>query len=233
MIIRVLLAGFASFVGGICYLSGLTRLMSSLLLGFGCLMSLFFGAIFAIPNSENILGFPVHGSGGAWPFFMLAVTLAVITLFLLAKKPSQVEYEQLSLDHVKFLGGGLLTCLASIFIPGFLWFPSEVRRLTVDQASLGMEVFAGTIVYLIGISCAIYLLYRATRGGTKGRPDFMKRVVLAIFAVFHLDKIPVLIAYLLIYSPETQIIFPKLAALALASYIPVAIFLWKTGADSE
>lgn len=233
MIIRVLLAGFASFVGGICYLSGLTRLMSSLLLGFGCIISLFFGAIFAIPNSENILGFPVHGTGGAWPFFVLAALLAVITIFLLAKKPSQVKYEQLSSVHAKFLGGGLATSFASIFIPGFFWFPSESRRLTVDQTSLGVEVFVGTIIYLIGISCSLYLFYRATRGGTEGRTDFMKRVVLALYAFFHLDKIPVLIAYLLIYSPETQIIFPKLAALALASYIPVAIFLWKTGADSE
>ena len=39
---------------------------------------------------------------------------------------------------------------------------------------------------------------------------------------------PLLVAYLLIYSPETKVVFPYLAALALTSYIPVGIFLVQT-----
>ena len=53
----------------------------------------------------------------------------------------------------------------------------------------------------------------------------MRRFVLALFAFFQLYKMPALVAYLLIYSPETHIVFPKLAALALAGYLPVGLFL--------
>jgi hypothetical protein len=59
----------------------------------------------------------------------------------------------------------------------------------------------------------------------------MRRFVLGFFAFFQFDKMPLLVAYLLIYSPETQVIFPNIAALALASYLPVCIFLLKTTLD--
>ena len=55
----------------------------------------------------------------------------------------------------------------------------------------------------------------------------MSRFVPALFSVFHLDKVPALVAYLLVYSAEPQLVFPKIAALALAAYIPVAFFLIK------
>ena len=42
-----------------------------------------------------------------------------------------------------------------------------------------------------------------------------------------------LVAYLLIYSPETKVTFPYIAALALASYIPVGIFLLKATLDTK
>ena len=60
----------------------------------------------------------------------------------------------------------------------------------------------------------------------------MRRFVLGLFTFFQFDKLPVLVAYLLIYSPETEVIFPNIAALALASYIPVGIFLLKTTWDT-
>jgi hypothetical protein len=55
----------------------------------------------------------------------------------------------------------------------------------------------------------------------------MSRFVPALFSVFHLDKLPALVAYLLVYSSEPELVFPKIAALALAGYIPVAVFLIK------
>jgi hypothetical protein len=56
----------------------------------------------------------------------------------------------------------------------------------------------------------------------------MRRFVLAFFTFFQFDKMPLLVTYLLIYSPETRISFQNVAAFALASYIPVGIFLLKT-----
>jgi hypothetical protein len=56
----------------------------------------------------------------------------------------------------------------------------------------------------------------------------MRRFVLGLFTVLQLDKMPLLVAYLLIYSPETKVVFPYGAALALASYVPVGIFLLQT-----
>ena len=55
----------------------------------------------------------------------------------------------------------------------------------------------------------------------------MSRFVPALFSVFHLDKVPALAAYLLVYSSEPELVFPKIAALALAAYIPVSVFLIK------
>ncbi len=233
IIVRLLIAGFASFVGGVCYLTGLKKLMSALLLAFGCIISLFFGIIFLIPNSENILGFPVFGLGGSWPFFLLAAVLACGAIIILLKERVVDEYEVLSAQHGKFLVFGLLGCVTAIFCPAFFWFPSEERRLAVAESALGLEVFIGTLVFIVLFFGSLYLLYRASLGGTEGRPDFMQRVVLAIFAVLQLEKIPALIAYLLIYSPETQIIFPAVAAFALASYVGVGIFFWFTGSRIE
>lgn len=228
MIIRILIAGFASLVGGVCYLTGLSRLMNALLLSFGGLMASFLGAVFLLPTSQDILGFPVYGKGGSWPFFVLAIIFCIMAGLQLVLKRKACLAETLGVQHGKFLISGLAGCLVSIFLPAFFWFPSDEKRLMVEESSLGVDVFIGTIVFIFCLTVSLYLLYRAGRGGTKQRPDFMQRVVLALFAIFQLDKIPAFIAYLLIYSPETQIIFPGSAAFALAAYIPVGVFLWYT-----
>lgn len=230
MIIRILIAAFTSFVGGICYLTGLSRLMNALLLSFGGLMSIFLGAVFLLPTSEDVLGFPVYGKGGSWPFFVLAVILFIMAGLQLILKRKKGTPELLGVQHGKFLIGGFFGCLTSIFLPAFFWFPSEEKRVLVEQSSLAVQVLIGTCFFILCLSGSLYLLYRAGRGGTEYRPDFMQRVVLALFAIFQLDKIPAFIAYLLIYSPETQIIFPGSAAFALAAYIPVGVFLWYVSA---
>ena len=224
MIIRIFLAGFTSFVGGICFLSGLMRLMSGLLIGFGIFSSLFFGIVFLMPSNEDKLWFPVHDAS-AWPFFLLAVILGLMTVWLFLKRKETAPVEPLNSVHFKSLAGGLFLYLCSLFIPAFFWFPSEEKRLAADVSKLGLEVFSGVCVYLVASSIALWLLYRASKGVTEDHPDLMRRFVPALFAFCQLDKMPALIAYLLIYSPETQVVFSKLAALALAGYIPIAIFL--------
>ena len=225
MIIRIVLAGFSSFVSGVCYLSGLMRVMSGLLIGFGVLASFFFGVIFLLPVNDDRLWFPIYGTGTAWPFFLLATCLAALigVLFLMRSRPAQEE--TFSVSHLRYLGFGLLLYLCSLFLPAFLWFPSETKRLTTEVSSLGVQVFIGVCIYLAGSCCALYMLYRASRGTSQSQPDQMRRFVPALFSFCHLDKMPALVAYLLIYSPETQVIFPKIAALALAAYIPIALFL--------
>ena len=52
MIIRVILALFVSGASGICYFAGFARLMSGLLIGFGALISIFFGIIFIVPDDS-------------------------------------------------------------------------------------------------------------------------------------------------------------------------------------
>ena len=61
----------------------------------------------------------------------------------------------------------------------------------------------------------------------------MRKFVLALFSVLHLDKMPALVSYLLIYSPETHVVFPGLAALALAGYIPLGFFFVKVCSDYQ
>lgn len=233
MIIRISIAAFISLVSGFCYLSGMIRLISGLLIGFGFFTSLIFGIIFILPDSENRLIFPIHSGGASWPFFLLAVCLIMLIIYLFLKKSDPAEKDQLAASHMKFLAGGLFLYLCSLFVPAFLWFPSEEKRLAVEAGSLGIDVFIGVCIYLAGTGGALYLLYRATKGATEDHPDLMRRFVLALFSVFHLDKMPALVAYLLIYSPETYVIFPKIAALALAAYIPISVFFIKVSSDSH
>ena len=224
MIIRLILAGFSSLVAGVCYLSGMMRVMSGLLLAFGVLSALFFGIVFTLPASDDRLWFPIHGTGAAWPFFLLALCLSALICYLFLAESKPAAEEQLVSKHLKYLGAGLLLYLFALFLPAFLWFPSEEKRLTLEISRLGLEVFIGVCLYLAGSCGALFLLYRSTKGSTSQRPELMRRFVPALFSILHLDKIPALVAYLLIYSPETQIIFPKIAALALAAYIPIALF---------
>jgi len=231
MIIRIVLAGFSSIVSGVCYLSGLMRVMSGLLLMFGVLASLFFGIIFMLPASNDRLWFPIYGHGASWPFFLLALILAALIGWLFLKKTDAADEDSVSGSHFKFLGAGLFSYICALFLPAFLWFPSDERRLSAEVSALGVEVFIGVCLYLVGSCLALYLLYRASRGTTSNHPDLMRRFVPALFSVCQLDKMPALVAYLLIYSPETHIIFPKIAALALAAYIPIGIFLVRICGD--
>jgi len=201
--------------------------MSGLLLGFGVLAALFFGVVFLLPANEDRLWFPIYGGGASWPFFLLAACLAGLIVWLFLDKPRPADEQQITGSHFKYLGTGLFAYLCALFLPAFLWFPSEQRRLAADVSTLGLEVLIGVFLYLIGCCLALYLLYRSTRGTTAGHPDLMRRFVPALFSVCHLDKMPALVAYLLIYSPETHVIFPKTAALALAAYVPIGIFLIK------
>jgi hypothetical protein len=205
--------------------------MSGLLLGFGILVGLFFGVIFLLPANTDRLWFPIYGNGSSWPFFLVAACLAGLIGLLFFSRSNPLDEEQVSGFHFKYLGAGLLTYLCAFFLPAFLWFPSDESRIASEVSSLEMKVFAGVCLYLAGSSLALFFLYRASRGTAPNHPDLMRRFVAALFSVCHLDKIPALVAYLLIYSPETQVIFPTSAALALAGYVPIGVFLIKVCAD--
>jgi len=233
MIIRVLIAGFASSVAGISYLAGLTRLMTALLLGFGMLFSLIFGLLFLMPVDQERLWFPLYGQAPSYPFFLLAAVLAAMIAALYLAKPKFEIVEQVSTTHFKYLLGGLGGYISTLFLSSFFWFPSDARRLAADESSLATEVLAGTCFFIAGLTCSVYLLYRASRGSSEERPDLMRRFVLAIFSFLQLDKMPVFVAYLLIYSPDGLLVFPNLAVLALSAYIPVGIFLLKTTWDTK
>lgn len=233
MVIRLILAIFVSGASGVCYLAGLVRLMSALLVAFGSLSAVFFGILFVVPESSRELWFPVYGGGHAWPFFSLALVLAAISALIVTSRREEVAAERVSSLHFQFLIGGFLAYLLNVFIASYFWFPSDVRRLEVDESTLGLYVFGGTCLYLGGTIISLYLFYKASKGGTGAHPDLMRRLVLTVFSVVHFDKFPALMAFLLIYSPETKVIYPAPAALALACYIPVALFLLKLSWQSE
>ncbi|PHR27436.1 MAG: hypothetical protein COA36_09420 [Desulfotalea sp.] len=232
MIVRIFIAGFASFVSGLSYLSGLTRLMTAMLVGFGALSAIFFGVLFVLPVDQDRLLFPIYDKVPAWPYFVLGAVLCtmVVALFLFRAKPAVSE--EVSSLHFKYLLGGIGGYLISLFGSSMYWFPSDEKRLSVDVAGLSDEVLIGTIIFLIGISGSCYLFYKASKGNSEQNPDLMRRFVLALFTFIQLDKVPLLVAYLLIYAPDTGIIFPNVAALALSAYLPVAAFLIKTTWDS-
>ncbi len=233
MIIRIILVVFASVASGISYLAGLIRLMSALLVGFGALVSFFFGILFMVPEENRQLWFPVYGQGTSWPFFMLSAVLAVIIVFFFVKKRESVEKEDVSSTHIKYFVTAFFGYLLSIFLSAFFWFPSDIKRLSLEISALSHYMLIGTCIYLLGTTLSLYLFYRGSKGSTEKYPDFMRRIVLAIFSIVHFDKMPVLIAFLLIYSPETGVIYPSIAALALSAYIPIGFFLLKLSRQSE
>lgn len=236
MIARIVIALFISLVSGVCFMAGMTRLMSALLIFFGVVSALFFGVVFLFPPESERLSFAVAAHGASWPFFLLALILALLIAYLYlqpGKNRAAPGFEQLGRLHLRFLGGGVLLYLSSLFIPVLLWFPSEKTMANADFSRLEMLLLIGVVIFIAGISAALYLIYRSTSGGTSDNPSLMKRFVPALFSVFHFDKIPALAAYLLIYSSEPELVFPKIAALALAAYIPVAIFLIRVSFDAE
>ncbi len=228
MIVRIVIALFISLVSGVCYMAGLTRLMSALLIFFGVISALFFGILFLLPPGSDKISFAVTAHGASWPFFLLALILALMIGYLFLKKDHGGEpapYEPLGTRQMRFLAGGILLYFCSLFLPVLLWFPSEQMTTTTSPARLEIMLLIGVIIFIVGVSAALYLIYRSTRGGTPDNPGLMKRFVPALFSVFHFDKVPALAAYLLIYSSQPQLVFPKIGALALAAYIPVAVFL--------
>ncbi len=233
MIIRILIAGFASFAAGLSYLTGMGRIMTAFLLGFGAFISFVFGLLFLLPGDGGRLWFPVSGEAPPYPFFIIGILLSAMIFALFLVKPKFKIVEQVSKTHFKYLIWGAGGYLLTIFISSFFWFPSDSRKLSVDESGLATEALVGTCFFILGLSGSLYLLYRASRGSSTDRPDLMRRFVLALFTFFQLDKVPALIAYLLIYSPDVQLVFPNLAAFALASYIPVGIFLLKTTWDTK
>ncbi len=236
MIARIVIALFISLVSGVCFMAGMTRLISALLIFFGVISALFFGIVFLFPPESERLSFSVAAHGASWPFFLLALVLALLIAYLYLRKREErgpLDFEQLGGTHLRFLAGGVLLYLFSLFIPVLLWFPSEKAMATTDLFRLEIMLLVGVFIFIAGVSAALYLIYRATRGGTSDNPSLMKRFVPALFSVFHFDKIPALVAYLLVYSSQPELVFPKIAALALATYIPVAIFLIKISFDME
>jgi len=233
MVVRVLIAGFASFVAGFSYLTGLAKLMTGLLLGFGALSSFFFGILFVLPIDAERLFFPVYEKVPAWPYFLIGLILTGMTISLYLVKVQSAEGEQVSSNHFKYLLGGIVGYLSSLFLSSIYWFPSDARKLSADASSLTTGVLIGTSLFLIGVSISCYLFYRASKGVSDRHPDLMRRFVLGLFTFFQFDKLPLLVTYLLIYSPETQVSFQNIAALALISYIPVGIFLLKTTWDTQ
>lgn len=233
MVVRIFIAGFASFVASFSYLTGLAQLMTGLLLGFGAFCAFFFGVLFVLPVDAERLFFPVFEKVPAWPYFLIGLALCgmIGALFLMKAKPA--EGEQVSASHFKYLLAGIGGYLSSLFISSIYWFPSDARRLSAEPSSLAIEVVIGTCLFLLGVSVSCYFFYRASKGVSDSHPDLMRRFVLAFFTFFQFDKMPLLVAYLLIYSPESQVSFQNVAALALVSYIPVGIFLLKTTWDSE
>lgn len=233
MVVRILIAGFASFVAGLSYLTGLAQMMTGLLLGFSAFCSFFFGVLFVLPIDADRAFFPVYNKVPAWPYFLIGVILVAMTVALFLVKTKPVREEQVSAVHFKYLLGGIGGYLTSLFLSSVFWFPSDARRLSADPDSLTRGVLIGTCLFLVGVSISCYLFYRASKGTSERHPDLMRRFVLGFFTFFQLDKMPILVAYLLIYSPEIEVSFSNIAALALVSSIPVAIFLLKTTLDTR
>lgn len=214
-------------------MTGLAKLMTAFLLGFGAVCSFFLGVLFILPADAGRLFFPVYQEVPAWPYFLIGTFLVCLIPPLFLWKPKPVVAEEASAVHFKYLLAAVVGYLVSLFTSSVYWFPSEAVRRSADASALASEVLFGTCLFLLGVTIACGLFYRASKGCSERHPDLMRRFVLGLFAVFQLDKMPLLVAYLLIYSPETGVIFPNLAALALASYIPVGIFLLRTTLDSH
>ncbi len=228
MIVRVLIAVFASSVGGVSYLAGQTRLMTALLLGFGAFVSVGLGVVLMLPEGEEYLWFPLFGEIAFWPYLVIGLILAGMIPVLFLVKPQFEMVQNVSAAHLKALLAGLGGYAATFFIASFFWFPSDARRAGSDDSTLSMLMLVGTLFFIAALTVSLYFFYKASQGSSEQHPDLMKRFVLGLFAFLQLDKLPLLVAYLLLYAPEIQTLAPNLPALALSAYIPVGIFLLKT-----
>ena len=88
MVVRIVIALFISLVSGACYLSGLTRLISALLITFGVICGLFFGLVFLLPPGSERITFAVNAEGESWPFFLVSLILIGMIAYLYLYKPS-------------------------------------------------------------------------------------------------------------------------------------------------
>jgi hypothetical protein len=233
MIIRLILIAFFSGSSAICYLAGLTRLMSGLLVGFGSLVSLFFGILFLLPAENRNLWFPLHGDGVVWPFMLLAIIMLALAILILAGKMKSTETERVNREHFQYLIGAVFAYILNVFISAYFWFPSEAKRRAADESIILTSVYIGNVIFIAGIIISLFLFYKSSQGAYPGYPDLMRRLILALFSALHFDKFPAFIAFLLVYSPETQIIYPYGAALALSAYIPVGLFLFFLSGEKE
>ncbi len=69
MIVRIFVAVFSSLVGGLSYLTGLAKLMTAFLLGFGAVCSFLLGVLFVLPVNANRLFFPDLRKGSSLAVF--------------------------------------------------------------------------------------------------------------------------------------------------------------------
>lgn len=186
-----------------------------------------------LPVDSERLVFPIYNPVPAWPYLLIGGVLVVmvVTLYLMPTKAA--ESEEVSGKHFQYLLMGIAGYLSSLFISSFYWFPPEARRVSGSISVLSVEVLLGASLFLLGVSISCYFFYLASKGNSERHPDLMRRFVLGLFSFLQFDKMPLLVTYLLIYSPETQVIFPNIAGFALASYIPVGLLLWKTTRETN
>lgn len=225
MIIRIFIAIFASTVAGLSYLAGLGRLMSSLLIGFGALSSFFLAVLFILPVDSKRAFFPVYAAAPWWPYVLIGLILLLMIPAIYLLPPRHGKDQQVALVHFKYLLAGIGGYLASLFVASAFWFPSDEKMSQISSSALQVELIIGTVLFLIGICVSCYFFYMASRGVSVRHPDLMRRFVLGFFTLCQFDKMPLLVTYLLMYSPESQVNFPHIAAFGLASYVPVCLFL--------
>lgn len=228
MVIRIIVGIFASLVVGLGYLTGMARMITALLLGLGSVGAFIFGVVFVLPSDSTQLILPSPGEGAAWPYFVISVILVGMALSSFKVQRAVVHQEQVSSRHFKFLIAGLGSYLVTLFWSSVYWFPAEE-----SATPLNIQLLFGTSLFFVGISLSCYCLYQATKGSSDRHPDLLRRFVLAFFGFFHLDKVPLVVAYLVIYSPDIQGGFPYLAPVLLLSYIPIGIFLLNATWDSK
>ena len=90
MIVRIFIALFGSVVAAVSYLTGMARLMTGLLVGFGAASSFFFGILFLMPVDGKRLFFPIYEKVPAWPYFLIGVVLAAMVGRLYSAKHKQL-----------------------------------------------------------------------------------------------------------------------------------------------
>lgn len=233
MVLRILFILFLSCTASVCYLAGYTRLMSGILVFFGALVSFFFGLLFTMSPESRALWLPVYQNGNSWPFYLLSVLLCLLSLALVLSKKKKVSIVSFSKFHFQNFVSGMLAQIVFLFLASYFWFPSAEKRAQLSPSDLSMYINGGTLLYLLGVVVSLIFLYRASLAGIAGRPDMVRRLILACFAFFQCDKIPALVAYLLIYSSDAGMIFPTAAFLALAAYIPLAVFFYLVGGKTD